>query len=92
MPYAEFKAPKGVIRVELELSGGRISSIELTGDFFMYPEEALEKLEEKLEGAAVDEDELLSKVEEFYGSTGADTPGLEPEHWVAAITEAAGDR
>jgi lipoate-protein ligase A len=87
--YAEFKAPKGVIKVELSLVGDTISKISLSGDFFMYPEEALEQLEETLSGAKVDFDCLMSAVKRFYKTTGARTPLLEPEHWIEAILKAS---
>ncbi len=88
MKYAELKAPKGVIKVELEISGGAISRISLSGDFFIYPEEAIEGLEESLVGAMVDKESLLAAVKEFYSSTGVQTPMLEPDHWVEAILRA----
>lgn len=90
--YAEFKAPKGVIKVELELSGDKISRISLSGDFFMYPEDAIEELERVLVGADAKREALLAAVQEFYKSTGAQTPMLEPEHWVEAILRAVGNK
>lgn len=90
MLYAEFKAPKGVIKVELELANGRISRVSLSGDFFMYPEEAIEDLERSLEGVEVNKEALLAAVQKFYSLTGAKTPMLEPEHWVEAIMRASG--
>jgi hypothetical protein len=88
--YSEFKAPKGVIKVELELAGRKISRISLSGDFFMYPEEAIENLEQALVGTEVSRESLLMAVEGFYEKTGAKTPMVEPEHWVEAILRAAG--
>ncbi len=88
--FAEFKAPKGVVKVELELLNERISRISFSGDFFMYPEEAIEKLEESLKGVRADEKDLRAVVKKFYTSTGTKTPMLEPEHWVKAILQAAG--
>lgn len=90
MGYAEFKAPKGVIKVELELSGDVISLISLSGDFFMYPEDALEELERALMGVRTDRGSLLEAVRRFYDSMGVRTPMVEPEHWVEAILRAAG--
>ncbi len=90
MLYAEFKAPKGVIKVELEMANGRISRVSLSGDFFMYPEEAIEELERSLEGVEVNKEALLVAVRKFYSLTGAKTPMLEPEHWVEAIMRASG--
>ena len=89
IPYAEFKAPKGVIKVELEMTGNRISRISISGDFFMYPEEAIEALERMLEGVEVQKEALLAAVQNFYNSTGVLTPMVEPRHWVEAILRAA---
>ncbi len=90
MRYAEFKAPKGVIKVELELTDDAISRISLSGDFFMYPEDALERLEQALAGVKAERESLLAAVQGFYSSTGAQTPMVGPEHWVEAILRAAG--
>ena len=90
MKFAEFKAPKGVIKVELELKDDTISHISLSGDFFMYPEGALERLERALVGVKTERGSLLAAVQSFYSSTGARTPMMEPEHWVEAIMRAAG--
>ena len=91
MGYAEFKAPKGVIKVELELANDAISQVTISGDFFMYPEDALERLEQTLVGVKADRESLLAAVQRFYGSTGVQTPMVEPEHWVEAILRAAGE-
>jgi len=86
--YAEFKAPKGVIKVELRLSGDIISSISFSGDFFMYPEDAIDRLESELIGERVEKESLIAAVRKFYVSSGVRTPMLEPEHWVEAILKA----
>ncbi len=91
MGYAEFKAPKGVIKVELELTNDAISKVSISGDFFMYPEDALERLEQTLVGVKADRESLLRAVKLFYSSTGVQTPMVEPEHWVEAILRAAGE-
>ncbi len=91
MPYAEFKAPKGVIKVELELTDDAISRISISGDFFMYPEDAIDRLERSLIGAKADRSSLLAAVKDFYSSTDVRTPMVEPEHWVEAILRAIGD-
>ena len=72
------------------MTGNRISNISISGDFFMYPEEAIEVLERTLEGVEVQEKALLAAVQNFYNSTGAMTPMLEPRHWVEAILRATG--
>jgi len=89
LKFAEFKAPKGVIKVELELKHDTISRISLSGDFFMYPEDALERLERALVGVKAERGSLLAAVQRFYSSTGARTPMMGPEHWVEAVLRAA---
>jgi lipoate-protein ligase A len=87
--YAEFKAPKGLIKVEVELAGNKILRISVSGDFFMHPEEALEGFERALIGSRVDKENLLETIEDFFESTGTRTPMVEPEHWAEAILRAA---
>jgi len=50
-----------------------ISSIKITGDFFLHPEETIEQLEQGLVGIKLKKDELKNKIKsllknsEFYG-------------------------
>jgi hypothetical protein len=85
----EFKAPKGVIKVELEQVRGKIARIKISGDFFLYPEEALERLEAALVGKPLERGALLKVLEEFFEREVTDAPMLEPEHFVTAILRAA---
>ncbi|MFN4133183.1 MAG: lipoate protein ligase C-terminal domain-containing protein [Candidatus Hadarchaeales archaeon] len=89
MGFAELKAPKGVIKVVLEKDGDKISTISISGDFFMYPEEALEEMEKMLLGTKIDREELTTKIKEFYQRTNTQTPMVSVEHWVEAIMKAA---
>ncbi len=50
------KVPGGkLLRVEVEHEAGIVKRVELTGDFFIYPEESLAELEKALAGCEVDE-------------------------------------
>ncbi|MEM2192101.1 MAG: lipoate protein ligase C-terminal domain-containing protein [Candidatus Hadarchaeales archaeon] len=84
------KAPKGVIKVALEREGDKISRLSISGDFFMYPEEALEEMEKMLVGTEITREKIMEKIKEFYRKTDAQTPMVLPEHWVEAIMKAAG--
>jgi len=88
--YGEFKAPKGIIKVELELNNNIISYISITGDFFMYPEDALKALEQNLIGVKMEREILREVIEKFYKTTLVQTPMLKPEHWVEAIMRTLG--
>lgn len=88
MPYAEFKAPKGIIKVFVKLAEDIISQIQISGDFFMYPEEALDDLEQLLVGAKVERAELSKLIEQFYEQRQIQTPMLTPDCFVEAIMRA----
>lgn len=59
-----FKSHK-LIRVALEYDevGNTINSIRIAGDFFLYPEEALEALEEDLIGTKLQKDSLCREID-----------------------------
>ncbi|HOP88390.1 MAG TPA: lipoate protein ligase C-terminal domain-containing protein [Acetomicrobium flavidum] len=88
MYYGEFKAPKGIIKVSLELDGTVISDINISGDFFMYPEEALDDLERLLVGAKAERAELSKLIEQFYEQRQIQAPMLTPDCFVEAIMRA----
>jgi hypothetical protein len=88
MYYGEFKAPKGVIKVALNKENDRISNIRISGDFFMYPEEAIEDLEQFLVGVKIDRESLLRALKEFYTKKKVETPMVGPEHFLEAIMRA----
>ena len=51
--HGEFKTPGGkLIAVEFDVEGDRLRHVVVTGDFFLYPEEALDSLAGSLEGAS----------------------------------------
>ncbi len=61
----ELKVKGGkLIKCTLELDEEKIKRIKITGDFFMYPEDAIEKLEKALQGTQFDEEEISKKVKE----------------------------
>ena len=61
----ELKVKGGkLIKCTLELDEEKIKRIKITGDFFMYPEDAIEKLEKALQDTQFDEEEISKKVKE----------------------------
>lgn len=50
----EYKTPGGkLVAVEFEVDDGHLQDVQITGDFFLYPEEALGDLRAALEGLPV---------------------------------------
>jgi hypothetical protein len=64
---------KKLIRVSLEYNESSmiISSITITGDFFLYPEEALDQLELNLIGAKLDRDVVKGTIEKSLNQSEA---------------------
>lgn len=58
MPHGEFKTPGGkLVVVDGQLRDGRLVDVEVSGDFFLEPPEALEVITAALEALPADLDE-----------------------------------
>ena len=60
-----YKVPQGKllkISVEYNKKNNVIKNIWITGDFFAYPEEAIELMETKLRNTVLNEGQLLEKI------------------------------
>lgn len=50
--HGEFKTPGGkLVAVDFELCDGRLTGVRISGDFFLYPDDALPMIDTALEGA-----------------------------------------
>lgn len=50
--HGEYKVPRGkLVVVDLDVVDGALRDVRLTGDFFLYPDDALAPLAAALEGA-----------------------------------------
>ncbi len=86
---ADYKAPGGkLVRIRLKEEQGQIRSVEITGDFFLVPEESLGKLEKMLEDAPLREAELRLLVDRFFRATGVQGLGVSSDDFVKAILSA----
>ncbi|QLH74052.1 MAG: hypothetical protein HPY73_00350 [Methanomassiliicoccales archaeon] len=68
----EKKVPGGkLVRVRTERKDGKIVSVRIEGDFFVHPEEGLEKMERSLVGLRTEDVEtmraVLNRTVEDYG-------------------------
>lgn len=56
--HGEYKMPGGKLVVaDLEVRDGRLSQVQVSGDFFLEPESALEWIDAALNGQPADSDE-----------------------------------
>jgi lipoate---protein ligase len=86
----EFKTPGGkLIAVDFDVVDGELRNVVVTGDFFLYPEEALPILSRALENSPVTLDEagFAARVRTALDST-AELVGSSPEALAAAVIRA----
>ena len=66
--HSIYKVPQGkLLKISLEYDEKKnvITDIRITGDFFAYPEEAIELLETKLKNTILERKQLLEKISSF---------------------------
>jgi lipoate---protein ligase len=76
---------KKLIKISLEYDerAKTISSIAITGDFFVYPEEKLDELELNLIGTELHRDAIMNKIEKCL--VGSETFGFDSQSMTDAI-------
>ena len=89
----EFKTPGGkLIAVEFDLVDGVLHNVVVTGDFFLYPEDALPVLASALENtqASLDEASYAARIRTALDSR-AELVGSSPEALAVAVVRALRD-
>ena len=77
-----YKVPNGkLLKIFLEFNekNNSIKNIEITGDFFAYPEEAIEILEKKLRYTSLKRNILLEKINSVIKENNIEFIGLDAE-------------
>jgi hypothetical protein len=83
--HGEYKTPGGkMVVADFEIRGGRLADIRISGDFFLYPEEALSAITAVLRGAPADAADLEARVAEAV-PPGTEMLGFSPEAVAEAI-------
>ncbi len=72
-----------LIRIRAKAAGNKITFIKISGDFFIYPEEAITKIEENLVGAELKKGVIAGKVNKIK----AELVGISAEDIEKAILE-----
>lgn len=65
--HGEYKVPGGkLVVVDCEVAGGRLRDVQLSGDFFLEPPEALRSLDQALDGtdAGASEEDLTRRLQD----------------------------
>ncbi|MEA3255334.1 MAG: lipoate protein ligase C-terminal domain-containing protein [Candidatus Altiarchaeota archaeon] len=83
-----YKSTGGLIRVFLKEGGGRINEVLFTGDFFIFPEEALDIMARSLKGVTLNREAILDNIKEVYLREDIDSPGTTPKDFMNAVMAA----
>ena len=88
--HGEYKTPGGkLIAVDLRVADRRLVDVQVSGDFFVYPDEAFADLAAALEGAPADDGEarIADRVRAAF-RPGAELLGASPEALAVAVRRA----
>ncbi len=84
----EYKAPKGLIRVTVKVIEGVIEDIRIAGDFFIYPEDFVYELEQRLRGLKADPGAVEKIIEDLFLSERVESVGASVDDFKITITNA----
>lgn len=84
----ELKAGK-LVRIRVVHDGETVDRVEITGDFMLHPEEALERLEASFVGLPleVDEHTLMDPIDDIVQSTGMQIIGFSTQQLARLVRE-----
>jgi hypothetical protein len=83
-----YKVPQGkLLKISLvyDKKNKSIDKISIMGDFFAYPEEAIEKMEDELRNAPLEKESLLDKINEVIKKNNIEFIGLDAEGLTTGI-------
>jgi hypothetical protein len=75
-----YKIPNGkLLKISLNYTNNVISEIRIMGDFFAYPEEAIEIIEDELKNFSLNRESLLNKINSVIKDNNIEFIGLNAE-------------
>jgi len=83
-----FKAPGGLIRVQLLAKDDRIAGLHISGDFTVWPNDGMHTLAALLHGVALDGAALERAIQQAISTLQLQIPGVEAAHLSQAILAA----
>jgi len=87
--HGEYKTPGGkLVVVDLEVRDGKLRQVQVSGDFFLEPEETLDAINRALEGLSADSDEPSIAESVRRVTEGAELIGFSPEAIAVAVRRA----
>jgi lipoate---protein ligase len=82
-----YKVPQGkLLKISLESDNKQhIKDISISGDFFAYPEESIQKLEEVLKKSPLEKNQLFTIISHFISSNEVQFIGIDAESLTEGI-------
>jgi hypothetical protein len=75
-----YKIPDGkLLKISLDYKDNIITEIRIMGDFFAYPEEAIEIIEDELKNSSLNRESLLDKINSVIKDNNIEFIGLNAE-------------
>lgn len=79
------KSKGGLIRSFVKTENGIIKDISISGDFFLFPEDAFFKMIQELKGIPAIREDLERKIQEVYIKENIQSPGTAPADFAESI-------
>lgn len=77
------KSAGGLLRTEFQKDEGRYKEVRISGDFFCYPKDTIDRLTNEIEDTQTDK--LHHVLKSFYDKGGFEMPGVDVEDWVRVL-------
>jgi lipoate---protein ligase len=82
------KSKGGLIRSFVRTENGIIKDISISGDFFLFPEDAFFKMIQELKGIPAIRENIVRKIQEVYIKEKIQSPGTFPADFAESIMKA----
>jgi len=77
-----------LVHIDVEFTGNVIASVHLSGDFFIYPEEAVNDIEQSLHAMPANKEFLEQKIVELLKNKNIEMVGISASTIAQGIVEA----
>jgi len=74
------KATGGLIRAEFAVEDGKLTDVSISGDFFCFPKDSIDRLAAALEGCPAAK--VCGAISDLYLTGTIDIPGVTPDDWM----------
>jgi len=82
------KSKGGLIRSFVSTENGIIKDISISGDFFLFPEDAFFKMIQELKGIPARREDIERKIQDVYLKENIQSPGTFPADFAESIMKA----